>query len=285
MRLKPKDKLFFVLVGISLLLNFVVLVELSGVLPRPIFSLFNSAKKVSFQSGDATLATANEKAIVNLIDTLVPGVVTIKMSATRTSYSIERDPYNPFRPYRRVPQEEQISQNIGSGFIVDAGGVVVTNKHVVSEGGAKYFVVTNDGKEYPVQLIKTDSGNDLAAMKIEAKNLKALTLGDSANLKLGQTVYAIGTPLGEFTNTVTNGIISGLGRGITAGSNYEGYVEKLDNVVQTNAAINPGNSGGPLLNSSGQVVGINTAIAQGSENIGFAIPANVIRNFLSGVSF
>jgi serine protease Do len=105
-------------------------------------------------------------------------------------------------------------------------------------------------------------------------------LGDSNNLKLGQLVIAIGTPLGEFRNTVTSGIISGLGRGITAGSPFEGYVEKLDNVIQTDAAINPGNSGGPLLNSRGEVIGVNTAIAQEGQNIGFAIPSNVVKSLL-----
>jgi serine protease Do len=100
---------------------------------------------------------------------------------------------------------------------------------------------------------------------------------------LGQSVIAIGTPLGEFTNTVTTGIISGLGRGITTGSNFEGYVEKLDNVIQTDAAINPGNSGGPLINSKGEVIGINTAIASQGQNIGFAIPVNVIKSFLGTI--
>jgi len=110
--------------------------------------------------------------------------------------------------------------------------------------------------------------------------LKALELGDSGNLKVGQFVIAIGTALGEFRHTVTTGVISGLGRGIVAGSEYEGYVERLDDVIQTDAAINPGNSGGPLLNSAGQVIGINVAVAQGAQNIGFAIPVNVFKNSL-----
>ena len=108
----------------------------------------------------------------------------------------------------------------------------------------------------------------------------AITLSDSAQLKLGQRVIAIGTPLGEFTNSVTTGIVSGLGRGITAGSPFEGFVERLDNVIQTDAAINPGNSGGPLLNSQGDVIGINTAVSQDSQNIGFAIPVNVLKDLV-----
>jgi S1-C subfamily serine protease len=120
----------------------------------------------------------------------------------------------------------------------------------------------------------------LAILKIDASNLDPIKLGDSSRLRLGETVVAIGTPLGEFTNTVTQGIISGLGRGIVAGSRYEGYVEKLDNVIQTDAAINPGNSGGPLINSLGEVIGINTAVSQEGQNIGFAIPVNVVRQLL-----
>ena len=108
-----------------------------------------------------------------------------------------------------------------------------------------------------------------------------IAFGDSTNLQVGQFVIAIGTALGEFRNTVTTGVVSGLGRGITAGSDLQGYVEQLDNVIQTDAAINPGNSGGPLLNSSGQVIGINVAVASGAQNIGFAIPVNIVTDALA----
>jgi len=161
---------------------------------------------------------------------------------------------------------------------------------VVADEQATYKVLTNDKKEFNVEKIYRDPLNDLAILKVNANNLKALSLSDSSKLKLGQMTIAVGTPLGEFTNTVTTGIVSGLGRGITAGSPFEGFVEKLDNVIQTSAPISPGNSGGPLLNSSGQVIGINTAIAQEGSNIGFAIPSNVIKDLLenfakSGNSF
>jgi S1-C subfamily serine protease len=128
--------------------------------------------------------------------------------------------------------------------------------------------------------IYRDPANDLAILKIEASNLPTVLLGDSDNLVVGQFALAIGTALGEFRQTVTSGIISGLGRGVTTGSIYLGYVERLDNVIQTDAAINLGNSGGPLLNSSGQVIGINVAIAQDADNISFAIPINVARAML-----
>jgi len=144
----------------------------------------------------------------------------------------------------------------------------------------QYTILTNNGDTFKALEISRDPLNDLAIVKVDTKNLKPIELSDSSILKLGQRVVAIGTPLGEFTNTVTTGIVSGLGRGITAGSPYEGFVERLDNVIQTDAAINPGNSGGPLINLQGKVIGVNTAVSQSSENIGFAIPANVVRELL-----
>ena len=156
----------------------------------------------------------------------------------------------------------------------------MTNKHVGDETGAKCRVFTKDDKQYEVEKIYRDPANDLAILKITASGLTPVEMGDSSKLKVGQFAIAIGTALGEFRNTVTTGVVSGLGRGITAGSPFEGFAEKLDNVIQTDAAINPGNSGGPLLNSAGQVVGINTAVASGGQNIGFALPINVVKEAL-----
>ncbi len=156
----------------------------------------------------------------------------------------------------------------------------MTNKHVVSNTQASYKVVTQDDKEYEVIQISRDPSNDVAVLKIQGQDFKSVEFGDSSNLKVGQFVIAIGTALGEFRHTVTTGVISGLGRGITAGSIFEGYVERLDDVIQTDAAINPGNSGGPLLNSVGQVIGINVAVASSAENIGFAIPINIVKQGL-----
>jgi S1-C subfamily serine protease len=169
-----------------------------------------------------------------------------------------------------------IEQDIGSGFILSADGLIVTNAHVVSDTNATYKIVTQDNKTLDVVKIYRDPTNDLAILKVEAKDLKPIELGDSSKLKVGQFVVAIGTALGEFRQTVTTGVVSGLGRGITAGSPFEG-AEKLDDVIQTDAAINPGNSGGPLLNSVGQVIGVNTAVSQEGQNIGFALPINVIK--------
>lgn len=224
-----------------------------------------------------------EEILVKTIDSSLPSVVTVGINFTaRERDTLRFNPFDPFGGLERVPgRQREVDQNIGSGFIVSEDGYVITNKHVVNEDGAKYKVRLNDDTEYEAEKIYRDPLNDLAIIKIEPKTkLKALELGDSDSLKLGQTTIAIGTPLGEFENSVTTGIISGLGRGITAGSPFEGFVEKLDGVIQTDAAISPGNSGGPLLNSSGQVIGVNTAVSQEGSNIGFAIPVNTVKTLL-----
>ena len=225
---------------------------------------------------------SEESLIINAVETASPSVVTIQIAKnTPSNQTYLFDPFNPFSPFEIEDNKGQIiEQSIGSGFIVKENGLIVTNKHVVDETEAKYKVITNDGKVYEVKQIWRDSLNDLAIVKIDAKDLSPLELANSDKLKLGQIAIAIGTPLGEFRNTVTSGIISGLGRGIVAGSPYESFVERLDNVIQTDAAINPGNSGGPLLNSLGQVIGINTAVSQSGQNIGFAIPVNVVSELL-----
>jgi len=159
----------------------------------------------------------------------------------------------------------------GSGFIIRKDGLIVTNKHVVDSTTATYTVTTTDGKVYSAQVTARDPSADLALVKIAASNLPLATLGDSSKLELGQRVIAIGNALGQYQNTVTTGVISGLNRTITASS------EKLTNLIQTDAAINPGNSGGPLVNLSGEVIGINTAIDLQGQLVGFAIPINSVR--------
>jgi len=219
-----------------------------------------------------------ESVVIDVVEEVGPSVVTINIEKEQSasSLSIEFGPFGFFFPQSQG-EPQKIEQNIGSGFIISKDGLVVTNKHVVEETQATYKIITKDDQSYEVQKIFRDPVNDLAILKIEANNLQPVEMGDSDKLKVGQFVIAIGTALGEFKNTVTTGVVSGLGRGITAGSALEGYTERLDNVIQTDAAINPGNSGGPLLNSSGQVIGINVAIAYGGENIGFAIPINIIK--------
>ncbi len=180
----------------------------------------------------------------------------------------------------------QEADGAGTGMIVTSDGLILTNRHVVADTSATYTVVMSDGKTYPAHVVSRDTVNDVAFVRIAATNLKPVELADSGSVKVGQRVVAIGNALGQFQNTVTDGIISGLSRGITAGdgSGISASSEQLQNVFQTNAAINPGNSGGPLVNLDGQVVGMNTAVAgQGAQNIGFAIPINDVKPLIASV--
>ncbi|OGG00036.1 hypothetical protein A3D78_04705 [Candidatus Gottesmanbacteria bacterium RIFCSPHIGHO2_02_FULL_39_14] len=232
------------------------------------------------------LQIVNEESVITkVVEETSSSVVTISVVKSRKIGRIfEINPFDPFDIFRQSPNlrgEQPTVQDIGTGFIVSKDGLIVTNKHVVSDSGVKYRVITGDDKEYQIEKIYRDPSNDLAIIKISASGLKPVELGDSGKLKVGQMAIAIGTALGEFRNTVTVGVISGLGRGITAGSPFEGYVERLDDVIQTDAAINPGNSGGPLLNSAGQVIGVNIAVSSEGQNIGFALPINVVKSLLT----
>ena len=169
----------------------------------------------------------------------------------------------------------------GSGFLVSSDGMIVTNKHVVLDTKASYTVFTNDGKKYDAVVLARDPAQDLAIIKIKANGLTTLELGDSDSVQLGQTSIAIGNALGEFRNTVSVGVISGLARTVVASGG--GATERISGVIQTDSAINPGNSGGPLLNLKGQVIGINTAVASDAQNIGFAIPINRAKKDIASV--
>lgn len=181
---------------------------------------------------------------------------------------------------RGATEKQQIGS--GSGFFVSADGLIVTNKHVVSDEQAEYTVIVDGGTEYNAKVLARDPRNDIALLKIEGNAFPALTLGNSDAIKVGQTAIAIGNPLGEFANSVSRGIISGLKRSLSAGSTF-GDTERLTNIIQTDAAINPGNSGGPLFNVSGEVIGVNVAMAQGAENIGFALPINQVKRVVEQV--
>jgi serine protease Do len=168
---------------------------------------------------------------------------------------------------------------IGSGFIFDSHGWILTNKHVVN-GADQISVQLNDSRIFTGRIYGLDTLTDLAIVKIDATGLPVAPPGSSENLQLGQLAIAIGNPLGTFENTVTTGVVSGLGRQIRAGDATSTSSEQLNNLIQTDAAINPGNSGGPLINSAGQVIGINTAVNQNAQGIGFAIPINIARPIL-----
>lgn len=222
-----------------------------------------------------------ESVVTRVVERATPSVVTVSISKTQV---ISTDPFygfDFFGGFFNIPRgetiEEQIEQDIGTGFIISEDGLIVTNRHVVSDLEAKYRVVVGKDEMFEVVDIYRDPVNDLAILKVDKTNLPTVDLGDSDELKVGQTVIAIGTALGEFRSTVTKGVISGLGRGIVAGSQSSGGSERLDNVIQTDAAINPGNSGGPLFDSSGMVIGVNVAVSQQGQNIGFAIPINAVK--------
>ncbi len=235
----------------------------------------------NIDSGEKLKIVQEESVITDVVDKVSLSVVTVSIVQSRSVGRIfEIDPFDPFNFRPRGGSQQKVEQDIGTGFIIASDGLIVTNKHVASVSEAKYKVITKDDKTYEVQKIYRDPVNDIAILKIEANNLTPVVIGDSSKLKVGQLAIAIGTALGEFRNTVTVGVISGLGRGITAGSPLEGYVERLDNVIQTDAAINPGNSGGPLLNSAGEVIGVNTAVSSEGQNIGFAIPINTVKDAL-----
>lgn len=206
-----------------------------------------------------------ENAIISTVEKTSPSVVAI---------GVTQRVINPFDPFA-LPQTRQ--STIATGFVVSQKGIIVTNRHVVSDLGTKYSVVTKDGRKLTVSKIYRDPNLDLALVQVDAQDLQPLELGDSSKLKVGQTVIAIGNALGRFDNTVTTGVVSGLGRAVVAGDPFSGETERLDNLIQTDAAINPGNSGGPLLNSASQVVGVNVATTEGAQNIGFAIPINSVK--------
>jgi S1-C subfamily serine protease len=187
-------------------------------------------------------------------------------------------PPSPFLPPLEIPPDKidahgMVQVGGGSGFLVSEDGVILTNKHVIAEPHARYTVITNDNTSYEAEILARDPVNDVAILKIKPKqNLPVVKLGSSENLELGQTVLAIGNALGIFKNTVSQGIISGLSRTISAQAEPTAPVQEMRGLIQTDAAINPGNSGGPLVDIFGRAIGINAAVVYGAQNIGFAIP-------------
>lgn len=240
---------------------------------------------------DANFKIVNsENSVESVVAKVNPAVVSIIASKDMPVWEQYYEQGNPFGDFFNfnIPQYRQNGTEkreigSGSGFFVSADGTIITNKHVVTDTGAQYTVVTKDNQKYEAKVLARDLNLDIAVLKIDKKDMPFLELGDSEKLKLGQSVVAIGNALGEFRNSVSVGVISGLSRSITAGTG-SGQLENLEQVIQTDAAINPGNSGGPLLDLSGRVIGVNVAVAQGSENIGFALPINSVKNIVSSVA-
>ena len=198
-----------------------------------------------------------------------------KVSASVVSITQKKTVQSAFGDYT--------TEGAGTGFIITSDGLVLTNKHVVSDTTAAYTVVTQDGTVYDAKVQSLDSVNDLAVMKIDARGLTAVELGDSDQLKVGQWVIAVGNSLGKFQNSVTAGVVSAKDRKIQASDSDGSSSETLSDLLQTDAAINPGNSGGPLVNLAGQVIGINTAVASDAQGIGFAIPINAAKSAIDSI--
>ncbi len=278
-----------------------------------VFAFLNQGKIINYfarqivRAGEAVTGTSidgptapllnQEALVINAVSQASPAVVSIVV--TKDVPIIERyyykwnpfgDLFGPFNfqtPELRQNGAEKREVGGGTGFFIAKDGLAITNKHVVADEKAEYTALTNTGEKYEVEIVAKDPVLDIAIIKIKSGNPPAdgfpfLEFGTTP-LRVGQTVIAIGNALGEFRNTVSVGIISGLARSIDASNNLGGQTEHLDEVIQTDAAINPGNSGGPLLNLRGQVVGVNVAVAQGSENIGFAIPASLVKGAADSV--
>jgi len=194
------------------------------------------------------------------------------------------DIFNTPIPRSQGSKTEKQQVSGGSGSIITADGLILTNRHVVADESAEYHVILNDGTDLPAKVLARDTLNDLAFVKIEAgdKKLQPIELGDSDKIKIGETVIAIGNTLAEYSNTVTKGVVSGIDRKVSA-NGMMGDQSVLEKAIQTDAAINPGNSGGPLINLAGQVIGINTAVDRGGESIGFAIPINEAKSVVEDV--
>lgn len=252
------------------------LVFLSGII---LGGAYSSRSDVITAVADS-LRLDEQEATIRAINKVKPAVVSIivyNKEAVANSVTINNG--------QMEKTEARVRKGAGTGFLISADGLIVTNKHVTgaaNEKTAEYRIILASGKEYYAQFIGKDPLNDLAILKIFDKNLPFIEMGDSDKLVEGMTVIAIGNTLGLYQNTVTKGIVSGLGRSVAA-SDQNGQNEFLDNVIQTDADINPGNSGGPLVDLNGKVVGINTAIDQGGRGVSFAIPVNDARPVITSV--
>lgn len=236
----------------------------------------------STTGGLKTVKVEEESATTEVVKKTSPAVVSI-IATKDYSEIYGNQPLSPFDLFfGQQPRTGTQQVSSGSGFIVRANGLIVTNKHVINDDQADYTVVMNDGKKYDAKVLAKDPVNDIAVIKVEATDLPTLELGDSDKVQIGQTVIAIGNALGQYRNTVTKGVISGKARTIVAGDG-NGSSETLNDVFQTDASINPGNSGGPLIDLGGSVVAMNTAVDSQGQLIGFAIPINVIKKDVESV--
>ncbi|KPJ86027.1 hypothetical protein AMJ57_00875 [Parcubacteria bacterium SG8_24] len=262
-------------------------------MPEPFYSPVQVLRRapVSGVTDAGSEVFREEEARIAVVEKVSPAVVSIVVSKDMPVF--EQYMYDPFSgdefferffgdgfgfsvPQYRQKGTERREVGAGTGFIVSADGYIVTNKHVVSEESAEYTVVTQDGSKHEAEVLARDPVNDIAVLRIPGEDHPFVELGDSDDVRVGQGVLAIGYALGRFSNSVSVGVVSGMQRSITA-SDGQHAAEDLFDVLQTDAAINPGNSGGPLLDLHGKAIGVNVAIVQGSENIGFALPIDDVR--------
>lgn len=256
---KPSSGLGF---KVFVCITLVLLLGASGTaLGFSLFNFFQEETPVTFNysNGDGNSASFVEGSIAEVANRLAPAVVSILVENRGSSISA------------------------GTGMIITADGYILTNKHVV-DGARNITIITDNSDTYEnVKLVGTDPVDDIAILKADAKDLPTVTLGDSKSIIIGQQVIAIGNALGQYQNTITSGIISGLGRSLTAYSSDYSTSEQLSDMIQTDAAINSGNSGGPLVNAAGEVIGINTAVSAEGSNLGFAIPISSVKGLLKTV--
>lgn len=256
---KPSIGLGFKIFTIT---SLILILCLSGTaLGFSLFNFFQEETPITFNygSGDSNSASFVEGSIAEVANRLAPAVVSILVEGRSSSVSA------------------------GTGMIITSDGYILTNKHVV-DGARSITIITDNNDTYEnVKLVGTDPTNDVAILKVNAKDLPIVTLGDSKTIIIGQQVIAIGNALGQYQNTITSGIISGLGRSLTAYSSDYSMSEELSDMIQTDAAINAGNSGGPLVNAAGEVIGINTAVSSEGSNLGFAIPISSVKGLIKSV--
>ena len=219
---------------------------------------------VTTATGTGSSASASEPALTDMVAAVRDSVVTI------TSEGLSS------RGLLSIP-----STGVGSGIVLTSNGYILTNRHVVEGASQSLSVELADGRRFDATVVKISSDQDLALIKIDASGLTAAKIGDASKLQVGETAIAIGSPLGTFTESVTRGIISATGRTITVQDEASGQPETLKGLLQTDAAINPGNSGGPLLDASGAVIGINTAVSTQAEGLGFAIPISAASSLIA----
>lgn len=269
----------------------------SGILGSALFLHYSGRTNGISSSNNILSLKAEEKNVVDVVKETNPAVVSIVISKKVSASAPEANIFENFFgfPFRTPQPSSNTSASStqsdlrrvggGSGFLIGSEGLIVTNKHVVADESAVYTVVMNDEKEFSATIVARDPVLDVALLKIENKEgikFPTLALGDSDQLQIGQTVIAIGYALAEFGNTVTKGVVSGIGRHVVAGDSF-GQREILEQAIQTDTAINPGNSGGPLLDLSGKVIGVNTAVSQEGQLVGFAIPINTLKKSIESV--